>query len=319
MIFVPRPAAPPADVAQALARVVKKFGKTELECARDYYTQNPPPKKAYPFARYKEREVCLWLDGLYKEKCAYCESIYSAVDSRDIEHFRPKAGVTEAPGHPGYWWLAADWSNLLPSCPPCNQWRCQTIFEIGMTLEQLEKARLAAPKGRSGKANAFPMRAPVNWVTGEAGDLGSEDPLLIHPSVRDPSDHLQWVFDWRKEDGYLWEAAPLLVAVRPRQIQGSDDPYGKASIGIYGLNRDGLLRARMAQVKLLQRAARIVVRTLKDLAEAAGPRADLQVRLQEDRAALLAFTASDQPYAGMAKAFVELFNEELTRRASDAI
>ena len=55
-----------------------------------------------------------------------------------------------------------------------------------MTLEQLEKARLAAPKGRSGKANAFPMRAPARWVTSEAGDVSTEDPLLIHPSLRDP-------------------------------------------------------------------------------------------------------------------------------------
>lgn len=320
MIFVQRPAAPPAEVAQALAKLVKKLGKTEIELAREYYAQNPPPKKAYPFARYKEEEVCLWLDRLYHEKCAYCESIYRAVDSRDIEHFRPKAGVTEAPGHPGYWWLAADWSNLLPSCPPCNQLRHQTIFDIGMTLEELEKARLKAPAGRGGKANAFPMRPPANWVTAEAGDLGQEDPLLIHPSMRDPSQHLQWVFDWKKDGAYVWEGDPLLVAVRPRQIAGGDDPYGTASIGVYGLNRSGLVRERMARAKLMQAAAQIVVRTLEDLAEAAAARAAvLQARLRQDRAALLGFTARDQPYAGMAKAFVELFDVELTRRASDAI
>jgi hypothetical protein len=118
MIFVQRPPAPPADVSNALARVVKKVGKTELECARDYYAQTPPPTKAYSFARYKEQEVCQWLDRIYNEKCAYCESIYRAVDSRDIEHFRPKAGVTEAPEHPGYWWLAAELPAVQPTATP---------------------------------------------------------------------------------------------------------------------------------------------------------------------------------------------------------
>jgi hypothetical protein len=216
--------------------------------------------------------------------------------------------------------LAADWSNLLPSCPPCNQLRRQTIFEVGMTLEDLDKARLAVSKGRGGKANAFPMRAPAIWVTSEAGDIGNEDPLLINPSIRDPSKHLQWVFDWKKQDQYLWEANPVLVAARPRQAPSGEDPYAKASIGIYGLNRSGLVRERVARVKLMQRAASIVVRTLRDLTEASGQRADrLLAQLKEDRAALVALTASDQPYAGMAKAFVELFEEELTRRANDAI
>jgi hypothetical protein len=112
----------------------------------------------------------------------------------------------------------------------------------------------------------------------------------------------------------------VLVAARPRQIPSGEDPYGKASIGIYGLNRSGRVRERVALVKRMQRYASIVVRTLRDLTEASGQQADrLQVRLKEDRAELMALTASDQPYAGMAKAFVELFDEELTRHANDAI
>lgn len=46
----------------------------------------------------------------------------------DVEHFRPKSEIDEvdpatfrpvpgrAPTAPGYYWLAAAWSNLLPSC-----------------------------------------------------------------------------------------------------------------------------------------------------------------------------------------------------------
>ena len=110
--------------------------------------------------------------------------------------------------------------------------------------------------------------------------------------------HLQWVFDWNKDDRYLREADPLLVAVRPRPARGSDDPYGMASIGIYGLNRSGLVRERMARVKLMQAAVRKVMDTLEDLAEASSLRADaLRIRLERDKADLMAFAASNQPYA----------------------
>src|SRR5262245_43420933 len=121
MIRVQRPKEP-AVVAAALRRPFPKFeNKTELERARAYYKSKPSPAKAFKFQRYSEFAVCQALDDLFHGKCAYCESSYRAVDSRDVEHFRPKGGVTEAPEHPGYWWLAASWSSLLPSCPPCNQ------------------------------------------------------------------------------------------------------------------------------------------------------------------------------------------------------
>ena len=41
-------------------------------------------------------------------------------------------------GASGYWWLAAAWKNLLPSCPPCNQRRRQVEFAAEMTLEEME-------------------------------------------------------------------------------------------------------------------------------------------------------------------------------------
>lgn len=311
MIFVKRPKQAPPQVAAALAKPLVS-GVSELVDARNYYKQKPRPAKAYGFSRYKEFEVCQWLDQLYKDKCAYCETGYSAAAARDVEHYRPKAAVAEAKPHPGYWWLAAHWTNLLPSCPACNQRRRHVIFQPGMTLEQFEQARLVAPKTTSGKANAFPMKPPAKWVTSEKGDLTKEDPLLINPSVRNPAKHLRWVFDWDKSKSLLWEANPLLVAMVPVQVKGADDPYGNTSIAIYGLNRDGLVRTRMAVAKRMQGNAVTVVRALHAAAKSRASPAVAAASVQAAWDALRAFAQPDQQYCGMAQSFLALFDRELT-------
>ena len=70
----------------------------------------------------------------FSGKCAYCESQISADQPGDVEHFRPKGRVMGEDGkpvliklgnkevpHPGYYWLAYDWRNLLPACARCNR------------------------------------------------------------------------------------------------------------------------------------------------------------------------------------------------------
>ena len=56
-------------------------------------------------------------------RCAYCEGRNSAGEFGDAEHYRPKGEVTENRkpiSHPGYYWLAYEWYNLLLSCKKCN-------------------------------------------------------------------------------------------------------------------------------------------------------------------------------------------------------
>ncbi|HKR01446.1 MAG TPA: hypothetical protein VJT09_12285 [Pyrinomonadaceae bacterium] len=316
MISVARPPAP-VEVREALTKPGRSDKKTELEKAREYYSQTPPPKKSYSFARYKEWAVCRALDDLFYEKCAYCETTYRATDSRDVEHFRPKAGVTESPGHKGYWWLAAVWQNLLPSCPPCNQRRHQTIFDPGMSLEQFERDRLKESERLSGKANSFPVLGK-NWVMDETDDITVEDPLLINPCERDPANHLEFIFEWDRKS-YIWEADPINALVRPKQAANDDDPYAKASIAIYGLNRAGLVRERAERVKVLQLQCQPIVDLINDLAGSPSPSdlARIQARLKNYRANLLSLTKPNQPYAAMARAFVAQFEAELERLKND--
>ena len=321
MIRVVRPPEP-APVHDALNKLGRRDKKTELEKARQFYQQKRRPKKAFHFERYKEWEVCRALDELFHEKCAYCESIYRAVDARDIEHYRPKAGVTESPDHWGYWWLAADWHNLLPSCPPCNQRRRHVVFDPGMTLEAFELALLREPQQRAGKANAFPTRnnnwvmTETDWVKMKVGGLTAEDPLLINPCERNPADHVEFLFEWDRKD-YFWEADKVIVLVKPKWIAGEEDPYAKASIAVYGLNRAGLIRERAAWARILQKLCQPIVDCTIDLGNSPDPAEEIRLMGRVDNywENLRTFTEPKQPYAAMAHAFIQQFEEELKRIA----
>ena len=76
-------------------------------------------------------------DHVFFGMCAYCEGAVEAVYVGDAEHYRPKGEVTQRDNHgrevvirspdgsphPGYYWLAYDWRNVLPSCYKCNTYR----------------------------------------------------------------------------------------------------------------------------------------------------------------------------------------------------
>jgi uncharacterized protein (TIGR02646 family) len=108
-------------------------------------------------------EIKIPLFDLFKGKCAYCESKVRHVADGDVEHFRPKGAVTEDPKHPGYFWLAYDCANLLPSCPKCNR-------------------ALA-------KMNHFPIEGQRAYP---GGDMTKEKPALLNPYSDDPTEHIEF-------------------------------------------------------------------------------------------------------------------------------
>lgn len=121
-------------------------------------------------------------DGVFHGKCAYCESRIRSSQHGDIEHFRPKAGITHRDNsnvkltggdavHPGYYWLAYDWHNLLPSCVLCNQ---PNTEPDGVPL---------------GKRNYFPLLDEKHRAEQPGAEAG-EEPLLINPTQVDPAHHL---------------------------------------------------------------------------------------------------------------------------------
>ncbi|MCC6536843.1 MAG: hypothetical protein IT162_04790 [Bryobacterales bacterium] len=103
--------------------------------------------------------------------CAYCEVNITGGFWGDVEHYRPKKKVEEAPAHGGYYWLAYTAENLMPSCQLCNQGK--------------------------GKLNHFPL-ADESKRARRPADMAKEDPLLLNPYFDDPFEHLEF-----QPDGYV--------------------------------------------------------------------------------------------------------------------
>lgn len=137
---------------------------------------------------YKEKEIKQKFyfnkNAYFFGKCAYCETYIRDFQYGDIEHFRPKSAVTDEKDnivyitddegkripHPGYYWLAYEWQNLLPSCEICNR-----SSDIGGE--------------KIGKHNRFPVKDSYATTPDE---INNEKPHLINPLLEDPSDHLRY-------------------------------------------------------------------------------------------------------------------------------
>jgi hypothetical protein len=150
--------------------------------------------------------------------CAYCEAAVDAVYVGDAEHYRPKGEVTQRDDgrevvvtdpdgtpHPGYYWLAYDWRNVLPSCYKCNTYH--------------------------GKGTLFPaIRHGFSPLDGDSPAALDEfeDPFLLQP-FRDGYDPKQFfVFD-------------NLGGIEPRDGNRKAD----VSIQVYDLKRGALRDRRL--------------------------------------------------------------------------
>lgn len=147
-------------------------------------------------------------------KCAYCEVNVRSTQHGDIDHFRPKGRVTDretgkplitrsGDEHPGYFWIAYDWRNLLLACGLCNRPNKRSVDERQM-----------------GKWDRFPLADETKRAESPGEEL-AEEPLLINPLVEDPSEHL----DVTKEG---------VLRARDGSIRGS------ACIELLGLNERDL-------------------------------------------------------------------------------
>jgi uncharacterized protein (TIGR02646 family) len=158
------------------------------------------------YKKYKE----FFMDAAFHGKCGYCECPVKDFQHGDVEHFRPKAQVTnekdETINHPGYHWLAYDWQNLLISCQKCNQ--------ISKRVNQ-----------KIGKGCRFPVLG-IHAQTPET--IAQEQPLLINPTSNLPEDRPN----------------KHLAINSDGSLQGLTD-RGKMCIQVFGLNlRDQLVTQR---------------------------------------------------------------------------
>lgn len=180
----------------------------------------------------------LFLETVFSGRCAYCEAkLPTANFSAHVEHYRPKGAVTvnqEKIEHPGYFWLAYEWHNLLLVCEKCNTWHSERIGE--------EK------RSYPGKSTEFPIQG--TRVMTPSGDserwreqLKEERPLLLSPYEDEPEKHI----------GFTEAGVPYAINKCPR---------GAATITICHLDRLELCadRLKYAEEESERRLVRAIVK-----------------------------------------------------------
>jgi hypothetical protein len=223
-------------IAEPAVLSARYRGKTEQERAIAKFLKHieegqDPLEFKFNFTAYTKKPLKRALTVLFHGKCAYCESRYAGSQPMDVEHWRPKGKVDAPSGeYPGYYWLAASWANLLPSCIDCNRSRTQYDSYLKTELNL-------------GKETQFPVLDDDYLVKrdrphsyDEDGTGGSEVPLLVNPCLDDPSLYFHY------RDG--------LVLPKP-ELTGDELAKAENSIIVYALNRSALVYDRLAVVRLI--------------------------------------------------------------------
>jgi uncharacterized protein (TIGR02646 family) len=265
-------------------------GAKECEAAKEFYADAGNVEKTFPFKAYKHDSVKQALNDLFHNKCAYCESNIAATQPVDVEHFRPKGGVSvdiiegekliTILKKPGYYWLAADWKNLYPSCIDCNRARVQTFPDADPAL--------------AGKANKFPIANEKDRWDNPAEE-NEEDRLLLDPCLDFPERHLEFI-----EEGI----------VRPRRNSKGFSRKGRVSINLYGLNRTGLVQQRRGRYLLIQSQILRVRELIEELNEDPDDPKTL-AKLKREMVILREFQREDQEYSEMARQYIQGFLETI--------
>jgi uncharacterized protein (TIGR02646 family) len=279
----------PAVLTDARSKGVREATRVRRSLDKWVADGKPPEDWTFKFAVYREREIKDALTELFHGKCAYCETRYAASQPMDVEHWRPKAQVQDAAGppvRPAYHWLAASWTNLLPSCIDCNRRRIQVDVLAGRTHA-------------IGKQDQFPLDAGSARATSAAG-IASEVPLLLDPCADDPESFLDCT-----EDG-------LIIS---RATGGLVRRRAEASIQVYALNRNGLVFERKELLRRIRlRIARVaqLLRLLDDLPPTDPVALILDEILAEDMRELARMRGNDQPYSLLARRLIDRWMDEVT-------
>lgn len=185
-------------------------------------------QRKFQFKAYKSPGVATALQELFHTKCAYCEIQYDWAAPTGIGFYRPRGGVVESPEHPGYWWLAMRWENLVLTCGDCDR------------VRQYDDAKY-------GKANRFPLLDENMRAFRPTEDLAREQPLILDPC--DPND--------KPENHLIFDAESGLVY--------SESSRGQATITILSLNRAALVERRRETANYVRSGLQEAERSIAEL------------------------------------------------------
>lgn len=289
--------------APAILHKPIKSGRTErqdvefkMDVHRSKEAQGKEGEFKYSFKRYREDAVKSQLAELFQGKCAYCESRYAGTQPMDVEHWRPKGEIhlsTNKKIKPGYYWLAAEWENLLPSCIDCNRARTQfdTLLQENIVL---------------GKQNQFPILDETTRILDHRDDpvgdecnptiCASEEPLLINPCEEDPEFLLCY-----DENG----------VIHPSIKDRDTLEYKKAvnSIRVYALNRSELVSERLGIIVQIDHRVSLI-ETLGEIRkqlrekEMTGLVEVISDLIAEEIDSLIEMGERERPFAGLARQLI---------------
>ena len=250
------------------------------------------------------RDLKVWLlDNVFHGKCAYCETKAVRYPGH-AEHFRPKGRVdvdengksvpasVEWPNgkvdtHPGYFWLAYHWKNLLPACHECNSGRGkQNQFPLEPPATHTLVPRISAAQAAKVAARA---RESVTWRQRYYLDPDTLDelerPQILNPYVDEPRKHLRF-----GQGGVVTAIAGSLK--------------GQSSIRVYQLDEENL---RIDRQKAQKKAEMTFKSTLGPLLVLQAPSAAIKAAFD----ALADYKSGEEPYSTAALDYVELVVEEI--------
>jgi len=193
---------------------------------------NPLHKKKIRQYIYSHLSVKNKLLNIYCFKCAYCESFEP---EPEIDHYRPKGGVTESATHLGYYWLCYEWSNLLPACHDCNKTLYKgNHFPIDVTYQ-------TAPV-----LNGRIINLADNKLT--SATLTTEVPLLLNP-------------EFPGFDPFQFFKIDCIGTFKPFPNPGTlEFRKSEKTIEILGLNRTNLLLViRKRRIKYYMKRIEIIL------------------------------------------------------------
>lgn len=254
---------------------------------------------------YSDDSIRKILLNMFHGKCAYCESKITNIYNGDVEHFRPKGGIREAVhSKPGYYWLAAEWDNLLFACPFCNQTNTHVITDGGILKEIV-----------LGKHDQFPLlteNCRLNHFHGGiyftdrsnyqlAFDLEESERLLINPCK-----------DIDIENLFKYEDNGVIVV--NDGLSNFQKRMAGSSIVVYALNRLGLTQARREKIihikTQIKRVEIAIVNYLKYANKSDEERIWFEGIMRDEMNILKGFKDPEQEYAGLARYIINKYFDE---------
>lgn len=109
---------------------------------------------------------------IFQGRCAYCERRFGG-SLVTMDHFRPVKGtLKENSDHPGYFWLAYHWKNLIPCCSRCN------------SIEKVGNFPIYGPRYFPNPERDLPAPEQLDEI---------ERPAILSPVGEiDPRDHIEF-------------------------------------------------------------------------------------------------------------------------------